>query len=96
MYYIVLVLTFLLERKTEKLNSQYDGAIKRLVFHVQIMCGSLSITTPVSLLANEFDVRSVLHEQMSLTAVNQNYVFHEAMNCCKKSLKIHQRLALEM
>ena len=29
------------------------------------------ITTPVSLLANEFDVRSKLHEQVSLAAVNQ-------------------------
>ena len=51
-------------------------------------CGSLSITTPVSLLANEFDVRSVLHGQVSLAAVNQIYVIHEAMNGCKKdSLK---------
>ena len=30
----------------------------------------LSITTPVSLLANEFDVRSVLQGQVSLVAVN--------------------------
>ena len=34
------------------------------------MCGSLSITTPVSCLANEFDVRSVFHGQVSLAAVN--------------------------
>ena len=45
-------------------------------------CGSLSITTPVSLLANEFDVRSVLNGQLSLAAVNQFYAFHEAMNGC--------------
>ena len=32
------------------------------------------------LLANEFNVRSVLHKQVSLAAVNQFYVFHEAMN----------------
>ena len=50
-----------------------------LVLHVRLGCGSLSITTPVSLLANEFDVGSVLHEQVSLAAVNQIYVFHEAM-----------------
>ena len=56
------------------------------------MCGSLSITTPVSLLANEFDVRSVLHGQVSLAAVNQIYVIHEAMNGCK-NLKIHKRIA---
>ena len=29
--------------------------------HVRLRCGSLLITTPVSLLAIEFDVRSVLH-----------------------------------
>ena len=40
-----------------------NGANKRLVLHVRFMCGSLSITTPVSLLANWFDVRSVLHGQ---------------------------------
>ena len=39
----------------------------------------------MSLLANELDVGSVLHGQVSLAAVNQIYVFHEAMNGCKKS-----------
>ena len=58
------------------------------VLHVRLRCGSLSITTPVSLLENEFDVRSVLHRQVSLAAVNQNYVIHEAMNSFK-NLKIH-------
>ena len=43
------------------------------------MCGLLSITTTVSLLANEFDVRSVLHGQVSLAAVNQICVIHKAM-----------------
>ena len=38
-------------------------------------------------LANEFDVRSVLHGQVSLVAVNYFFVFHEAMNGCK-NLKI--------
>ena len=28
---------------------------------------------------------SVLHGQVRSAPVNQNYVFHEAMNCCKKS-----------
>ena len=51
-------------------------------------CDSLSITAPVSLLANEFDVRGVLHGQVSLKAVNQIYVIHEAMNGCK-NLKIY-------
>ena len=31
----------------------------------------------------EFDVRSVLHGQISLAAVNHIHVFHEAMNACK-------------
>ena len=43
---------------------------------------------PVSLLANEFDVLSVLHGQVILAAVNQMCVIHEAMNGCK-NLKIH-------
>ena len=60
-------------------------ATKRLVLHVRLRCGSLSITIPVSLLANEFDVRSVLHWQVSLGAVNRICVFHKAMNGCKKS-----------
>ena len=58
-------------------------ANKKLVLHVRLRCGRLSITTPVSLLANEFDVRSVLHGQMSLAAVNQFCVIHEAINRCK-------------
>ena len=37
---------------------------------------------------NEFDVRSVLHGQVRLAAVNQLYVVHEAMNGCK-NLTIH-------
>ena len=52
------------------------------------MCDSLSITIPVSLLANEFDVLSLLHGQVSLAAVNQICVIHGAMNCYK-NLKIH-------
>ena len=38
---------------------------------MQLKYGSLSITTPVSHLANEFDVRRELHGQVSLAAVNQ-------------------------
>ena len=69
-----------------------NGANKKPILHVRLGCGSLSITRPVSLLANEFDVRSVLHGQMSLAAVIQMCVIHEAMNGCK-NLKIHKRLA---
>ena len=56
--------------------------------HVRFRCGWLSITTPVSLLANEFHVRSVLQGKLSLATDNQIYVIHEAMNSCK-NLKIH-------
>ena len=30
----------------------------------------------------KFDVRSVLHGQVSLAAVNQIYIIHDAMNGC--------------
>ena len=60
-----------------------NGANKRLVLHVRLRCGSFSITKPVTLLANEFDVRSVLHGQVSLAVVNQICVIHEAMDGCK-------------
>ena len=61
-------------RKTEQpaWTRTANGANKRLVLHVRLRCDSLSNTTPVSLLANEFDVRSILHVQVSLTAVGQN------------------------
>ena len=55
---------------------------------MQLGCGLLSITTPVSLLTNEFDVRSILRGQVSLAAVNQIPVIHEAMNS-RQNLKIH-------
>ena len=60
----------------------------KLVFHVRIGCGSLSIKTSVSLLANGFNGQSALHEKVSVAAVNQICVFHEAMHGCK-NLKIH-------
>ena len=72
----------------EKWNRTGNAAKKRLVLHVPLRCGLLSITTPVTLLANEIDVRSVSHGQVSLAAVNQICVMHKAMNCCE-NLKIH-------
>ena len=61
-----------------------NGANKRLVLHMQLgWPGSLSITISVSLLANVFDVPIVLHGQISLAAVNQISVIHEAMNVAK-------------
>ena len=70
------------------MNTTVNGANKRLVLHLRLRCGSLSIITPVSLLANEFHVRSVLHGKVSLAAVNQSLAIHEAMNG-SKNLKIH-------
>ena len=58
------------------------------VLQVRLGCGLMSITTPVSLLANGLDVRSTLHGQVSLAAANHIYVVHEAMKGCK-NLKIH-------
>ena len=57
-------------------------ATKRLVLNMRIRCGMLTITTTVSLLANKFDVQSVLHGQ-SLATVNYIYAFHEVVNSCK-------------
>ena len=78
----------LLEYKTEKWNSPYERGQQETCLHMRLMCGSLSIETPVSHMANELDVRIVLHGQVSLAAVKQICIFHEAMNGCKK-LKIH-------
>ena len=79
----LIVLTVLLECKTEKQNSQCEHGQPRLVLQVRLRCGSLSITAPVPPLANEFDTRSVLQGQVRLAAVNKIYVFLEAMNGAK-------------
>ena len=82
------------ECKTEKRNSQLNTDSKWskqeacFARSTRVHHGLLSITTPVSLLANEFDVRSVFYGQVSLAAVNQIRVIHEAMNGCKNP-KIH-------
>ena len=78
----------LLECKTENRNSQCEhGQPMEQTRGLFCMCdsGLLSITKPMSLPVNEFDVRIILHGQVSLAAVNQFYVIHEAMNSCKKS-----------
>ena len=69
----------------ENTNSQWSE--QEACLHMQLRRGSLSLKTSESVLANEFDVRSDLHGQMSLAAVNQIYVIHEAMNGCKKKSK---------
>ena len=60
-----------------------NEANNMLVLQVRISCSLLSFTTPVSLLANEFDARSVMHGQVSLAAVNHIYVIHGVTNGCK-------------
>ena len=57
----------------EKRNSQLEHGqpMEQTRCFLRLRCGSLSFTTPVSLLAKEFDVRSVLHGQLSSAAVNQ-------------------------
>ena len=72
----------------EKWNSQFEHVQPNEHRRGLFGCGSLSITTSVSLLANEFDVRHVLYGKVSLAAANQMYAVHEAMNGCK-NLKIH-------
>ena len=96
-YLIINRINGLLEFKTEKWNSQCKQGqpMEPIVLHVQMGYGSVLITLPVSLLVNEFNVRSVLHSQVRLASVNQKYVFHEAMNICK-NLTIHKRLAFKM
>ena len=70
------------------MNTVSQWSKQEACLYVRIRCGSLSITTPVSLTVNGFDVRRVLHGQVNLVAVNQICVNHEAMNGCK-NLKIH-------
>ena len=77
------------------MNTNIQLSKQYACLHVRLRCGSLLITTPVSLLANEFDVRSVLHGQVTLGAANQINVIHEAMDGCK-ILKIHLWLSLKM
>ena len=78
--------------KTEERNSQreYGQPMEQLrsLFCTCHSGGSLSITTLVSLQANELDVQRVLHGQVSLAAVNHICVIHGAMNGCK-NLKVH-------
>ena len=72
---------------TASVNTDSKACFARAT-RVWLVCDSLSITTPVSLLANEFAVRSVFHGQVCLAAFNQIHVFHKAMNDCQ-NLKIH-------
>ena len=60
-----------MEKQNSQLEHEQPMEQIRGLFCMCDSCGSLSITTPVSLLANEFDVRNVLHRRVSLAAVNQ-------------------------
>ena len=84
-----------MKSRTACLNKDSQESKQVAFLHVRLRCGSLAITTPVSLLANEFNVRSVLHGQVSLAAVNQICVIHETMNGCKNP-QIHLRIASKM
>ena len=52
------------------MNKDSRWSKQEAFLHVRLGCGSLSITAPVSLLANEFDVCSVLHGQMKMKSYN--------------------------
>ena len=85
-----IIFIILCECKVEKWNShrEQEQIMERLVLHMRLGCGLLSITTSVSLPVNELDVLSVLHGQVSLAAVNHICAIHEAMNDCK-TIRIH-------
>ena len=77
-----------LKNRTASVNMDSQWNKQESCFALRRRCGSLSVTTPMSLHAYELDVRSVLHGQVSLAAVNRICVIHEAMNGCK-NLKVH-------
>ena len=72
-----------MEKRNSQLEHDSQWSKQEVCFACATRCGALSITTPVSLQANKFDVRSVLHRQKGLAAVNQIRVIHEAMNGCE-------------
>ena len=77
------------------MNTGSQWSKQEACFACATRCGSLSITTRESLLANEFNVPSILYGQVNLADINQVCVIHEAMNSFK-NLKVHLRLALKM
>ena len=78
--------------KMEKRNSQcvhWQPIKKTRGLFCKCESGVVRCQSPLSLLENELDLRSVLHGLVSLASVNHIYLFHEVM-------KIHLRLALKM
>ena len=73
----------LLECKTEKRNSHVNTGSQ---WSKQEACFTRATQMWLAVNHNtriKFDVRSVLHGQVSMAAVNQIYVIHHAMNGCK-------------
>ena len=73
---------------TASVNTDSQWSKQEACFARATRCGSLSVTTPVSLLANELDVRSVLQGQVNLATFSHICVIHETMNGCK-NLEVH-------
>ena len=65
------------------MNTDSQWSKQEAFLHVQLRCGSLSIATQVSHLANEYDVQSKLHGQGAWQLPIKFCVIHEAMNSCK-------------
>ena len=78
MYYAI-VLTL-----TEKRTSQYERE-KTINQTRELFCTCESGVAHCQSKQQYHLFRSVLHGQVSLAAVNHIYVFHDAMNGCKKS-----------
>ena len=79
----------------EKQNSQFEHRQPMEQTRGLICTYDSGVVPCQSQLGNEFGVRSVLHGQVSLVAINQMCVINEAMNGCKNS-KIHEMIASKM
>ena len=92
LYLYVIVLTVLSECKTEQRNSQREHEqpmeqTRGLFCTCNSYVACCQSQHQCHFLANEFDVLSVLHGQVSMTAVNQICVIYEAMNGYKNLKK---------
>ena len=79
-----------MEQRNSQLEHNSQWSKQEACFAPATRCGSLSITIPVSFLANEFDACCVLHGQVSLAAVNlffYNSRGYERLLKSKDSLK---------
>ena len=69
-----------MESRTASMNSDSQWIEQEACFARATRVWLAVNRAPVSLLVNKFDVRSIFHRQVSLAAVYQIYVIHEAMN----------------